>query len=317
MPSEAAQAPPGTGPRVEDGVDNGFSSAGGGQVLGVGIATVDIVNLVDDYPPEDAEVRAFDQRIVRGGNAANTLAVLRQFDRPCVWLGTLAADAGAALITNDLERRGISHEFAIAIPGGRTPTSYIALSRATGSRTIVHYRKQRELNARDFDAVPLTDLAWVHFEGRNPLETAAMIARVRRERPDLPVSVEIEKPRDDIERLFRGANLLIFSRAFAAAMSPLGSAADPTTFLRQRSADSDADLCLLPWGSAGAYGLARGGEPVFAAAQPPEVLVDTLGAGDAFNAAVIDGLMRGLELPSLLAHANHIAGEKCGRHGIA
>ena len=316
MPTEAPRAPAGTGARVENGFGNGFGSAAGGQVLGVGIATVDIVNLVADYPPEDAEVRAFDQRIVRGGNAANTLAALRQLNRRCAWLGTLADDAGAALITDDLARRGIGHEHAVTISGAHTPTSYIALSRATGSRTIVHYRNLRELSARDFDAVPLADLAWVHFEGRNPVETAAMIARVRRERPDLPVSVEIEKPRDEIERLFRGADLLIFSRAFVAAMSPQGSAADPTAFLRQRIADSDADLCLLPWGSAGAYGLARGGEPVFAAAHRPDVLVDTLGAGDVFNAAIIDGLMRGLELPPLLAHANHIAGEKCGRHGI-
>ena len=312
MPTEEPGASAGSGTRVA----NGFDSAGGGQVLGVGIATVDIVNLVADYPPEDAEVRAFDQRIVRGGNAANTLAALRQLNRRCAWFGTLADDAGAVLIADDLARRGISHEHAVTISGAHTPTSYIALSRATGSRTIVHYRKLRELSARDFDAVPLTDLAWVHFEGRNPAETAAMITRVRRERPDLPVSVEIEKPRDAIERLYRGADLLIFSRAFVAAMSPQGSTADPAAFLRQRIGDSDADLCILPWGSTGAYGLARDGEPVFAAAHRPAVLVDTLGAGDVFNAAIIDGLMHGLELPHLLAHATHIAGEKCGRHGI-
>lgn len=290
--------------------------AGRERVLGVGIATVDIVNQVAAYPPEDAEVRALDQQVVRGGNAANTLAMLRRLDRPCTWLGTLADDAGAALITADLAHRGIDHGHAVTIAGAHTPTSYIALSQATGSRTIVHHRNLRELSARDFAGVPLVDLAWIHFEGRNPRETAAMIDRVRRERPDLPVSVEIEKPRDGIDGLFHRADVLIFSRVFAAAMSPQGRAPDPAEFLRQRLADSRARVCLLPWGSAGAYGLERNREPVFAPAHRPPEVIDTLGAGDVFNAAIIDGLLRGLDLAPLLAYANRHAGDKCGRRGI-
>lgn len=291
----------------------------GGQparVLGVGIATLDIINLVAAYPAEDAEVRALAQRIGRGGNAANSLAVLRQFGHGCAWAGTLADDAGAALIGDDFAHRGIDCRRAMRLPGTRTPTSYIAVSRATGSRTIIHHRDLREFSARDFDAVPLAGLDWVHFEGRVPDETAGMIARVRRERPCLPISVEIEKPRDGIERLFCGATLLIFARAFAEAVSAPGRVVEPSAFLRERLQGCEAEICLLPWGSEGAYGALRGGEPIFAPAHRPASLVDTLAAGDVFNAAVIDGMLRGLELRSLLERANRIAGHKCGRQGL-
>jgi len=287
----------------------------GGRILGVGIATVDIVNLVTVYPAEDSEVRALDQRIVRGGNVANTLSVLRQLGHPCAWAGTLADDAGGALIAADLDRDGIAREHAVTVTGARTPTSYIALSKANASRTIVHYRDLREFDAQDFAQLPLDGLDWVHFEGRNPGETAAMIARVRRERPELPVSVEIEKPRDGIEQLFDGPTLLIFSRAYVEAVDP-GLTANPRRFLRGRATTCTAEQLLLPWGAGGAYGLARGGEPVFAPACPPPVLVDTLGAGDCFNAAVIDGMLAGLDLLTLLARTNRIAGHKCGRDGL-
>jgi ketohexokinase len=286
------------------------------SVLGVGIATLDIVNQVSTYPVEDAEVRALDQRIARGGNVANSLAVLRQFGRRCIWAGTLADDAGARFIGEDFARCGIDSRPAVRLRGTRTPTSYIALSRATGSRTIIHHRDLREFSARDFDAVSLAGLDWVHFEGRAPDETAAMIARVRRERPGLPISVEIEKPRDGIERLFQGATVLIFARAFAELVSAPDSV-EPRAFLRERLADCDADYCLLPWGSAGAFGVARGSQPIcFAPAYRPASLVDTLAAGDVFNASVIDGMLRGLELPLLLARANRIAGHKCARQGL-
>jgi ketohexokinase len=309
----------------EDGIGAGKRPAPGpARVLGVGIATWDIVNRVAEYPDEDAEVRALGQRTARGGNCANTLDVLAQLDRSCAWVGVLAGDRGAELIAADLDRRGIDRRHAVQMTGGATPTSYITVSRATGSRTIVHHRDLPELTAADFDRVSLDGCAWVHFEGRNPAETARMIARVRRERPGLPVSVEIEKPRHGIGALFAGADVLIFARAYARAV--LGdAAAEPSTCLRRLAAATDARLCLLPWGADGAYGLAAGGaEPVFAPAWAPAAVRDSLAAGDVFNAAVIDGLLEwGLQaaatdagLSALLARANRLAGHKCGRDGL-
>ncbi|MEA3643199.1 MAG: ketohexokinase, partial [Lamprobacter sp.] len=65
------------------------------SLLGVGIATLDIINQVERYPAEDAEVRASAQRLLRGGNCANTLAVLSELGHHCRWAGTLADDLGA------------------------------------------------------------------------------------------------------------------------------------------------------------------------------------------------------------------------------
>ncbi len=305
------------------GADPPKQGADTGRVLGVGIAVVDLINRVAAYPPEDAELRAESQRVTRGGNCANTLDVLAQLGWRCEWVGTLADDLGAEFIATDLERRGIGHRHSVR-HAGATPTSYITLSAATGSRTIVHHRNLPELSAADFEQVPLADLAWVHFEGRNPAQTRRMIDRVRSESPDLPVSVEIEKPRDGIESLYQGADVLIFSRAYALATG-LEPAADPGAVLRALAARCDARLCLLPWGAAGAYGIAAGpGDCVFAAAHPPAQIRDSLGAGDVFNAAVIDQLaISGFDaattptgLADLLACANRLAGHKCGRDGL-
>ena len=185
------------------------------RILGVGIATLDLVNEVAEYPPEDAEVRALGQRVTRGGNCANTLAVLAQLGHACAWVGTIADDAGGARILADLAARGVSTEHAVRVPDAVTPTSYISLSRHTGSRTIVHFRRLRELEAVDLAAVPLSGFDWVHLEGRAPGETAAIIRRIRQEAPGLPISLELEKPRPGIEALFDGPDVLMVSRAFA------------------------------------------------------------------------------------------------------
>lgn len=281
-------------------------------VLGVGIAALDIINEVAAYPGEDDEVRALAQRRCRGGNVANTLAVLSALGHHCAWAGTLGGDPPSEEVLADLRRNRIDTAPCARHAGGATPTSYVTLSRATGSRTIVHHRDLPELTADELARTDLAGYDWVHFEGRNPPETAAMIRRCRAERPGLPISVEIEKPRPEIEALLTGADTLIFSRAFAASRG----CSDPRQFLAGQWTATDASLLLLPWGAEGAYGQARGAGPHFAPAYAPPRVVDTLGAGDVFNAAVIDGLLAGLDLPQLLAHANRLAGHKCGRSGL-
>jgi ketohexokinase len=285
-------------------------------VLGVGIATQDLINLVERYPAEDDEVRALMQHRLRGGNCANTLAVLRQLGHRCAWAGSLADDGGGAAIEADLAARGIDCSGAARIPGGATPTSYITLSRANGSRTIIHHRDLREFAAEDFARIDLGGLDWLHFEGRAPAETARMIARAAEARPQLPISVEIEKPRPGIEQLFRlprgAGSVLIFARAFAESQG----AGDALGFLRRQAALCEADLLVLPWGADGAYALPAGGEPVHVPAHRPPRVADTLAAGDVFNAAVIDARLRALGAEALLRRANRLAGHACGQQGI-
>ena len=287
-------------------------SAGAGGVLGVGVAVLDLIQEVTSYPGEDEEVRAIVQRRVRGGNVTNSLAVLAQFGHACGWVGTLGDDAAAAEIRMDLAQWGIATDQVVQIRGGATPLSTIILSRATGSRTIVHYRDLPELDAEAFARVDLTGLAWVHFEGRNPGETARMIRRVRSAAPAVTISLELEKNRLGIDQLLDGPHVLLAGRAFARARG----FQTPGELLADLGQRSSADLCVAAWGEQGAAWQQRGGpmQQVPAVVQPR--VVDTLGAGDVFNAGVIDGLLRGLPTLDAVRHAVCLSGAKCGRQGL-
>ncbi len=285
----------------------------GEVILGVGCGVLDIVSAVATYPEEDAEVRALVQSRRLGGNSANTLSVLSQLGHACAWCGTIGDDPASEEILAALRGQGIDTRPARRLSGGRAPLSCITLSRATGSRTIVHYRDLPELTAVDFARVPLAGCAWLHFEGRHPAETALMLRHATQHRPELSISLEIEKTRPDVERIFAGPRVLIFSRAYALGQG----CQDPAAFLAAQWPRTTAELLFLPWGKAGAYGQARQGPLRFAPAQVPAEVVDTLGAGDVFNGALIDGLLAGLGLEALLARATALAGHKCGRDGLA
>ena len=281
------------------------------RILSVGIASLDIINEVDAYPPEDSERRVLSQVVQRGGNATNTLVVLSQLGHKCAWGGVLVDEPGADVVFDELELYDISTHYCVRLATGRLPTSYITLSRSNGSRTIVHFRDLPEYSSSSFSEIPLDQFDWVHFEGRNVDETLLMMQRVRRLAPDLHVSLEVEKIREGIERLFPFAGLILVSSGYVQA-----SGREPAEQLKIiKKIAPRADLvCAL--GEKGSIGLTRQDEWCRVSACAPEKVVDTLAAGDTFNAGMIDSLCRQTDLKRAMEFASALAGGKCGQKGL-
>lgn len=281
-------------------------------MLGVGVATLDIVLEVAAFPQEDQEVRALARSRRRGGNAANSLGLLAQLGHAATWMGVIGDDPDAQFVVEALTQDGVAHDRAVRVPGAGVPTSYVCLSQARGSRTILHYRDLPELTAAEFARVPLAGFDWVHFEGRNPQETAAMLLRARQERPQATLSLELEKPRPGLEALLGEVDVLLIGRGFAEAQGGV----DPEAFLRGLLPRSGSKRAFLAWGAEGGYALGPEGVICRCPSFPPARVVDTLGAGDVFNAGVIHALLSGCDEPAALEFACCLAGYKCGQRGF-
>lgn len=282
------------------------------SLLGIGNATLDIIHLVDSYPKENDEMRCRRRYVRRGGNTANTLVVLSQLGVRCSWAGTLVDDDQGALIRDDLALHGVDTGCCHYVAQGSVPISSILVNTDNGSRTIIHYRDMPEYAADDFAGVDLAPFDWLHFEGRNVVETRRMLERVRRLYPGTQVSIEIEKPRDDIDSLFEYADVLLFSRVYARALGYR----KPLSLLHAVQEEFPQALLFCAWGDEGAAALDRQGKSYLHEAVVPEVVVDTLGAGDTFNAGIISACMDGLDAEAGLALACQLAGKKCSQSGF-
>lgn len=278
------------------------------RFLCVGVATLDIVIRVRQYPEEDSEVRALAEARRVGGNAANTATVLAQLGDPVAWVGNLGDRPEVDLIRRHFDRYGIDHGAAHRVPGGGVPTSYITLSEATGSRTIVHFRDLPEYVAGHFLGLDLRPFDWIHFEGRAVPELTAMLAAAR-DQSGVSISLEVEKPREGIEALFDQADLLLFSTDYLKARGEC----DPAAFLQALPTGSAA-TCTE--GAGGAWARDVQGHLIHEPAWQPARVVDTLGAGDAFNAGMLHALAGGRSMAEALRFAVRLAGEKCGREGV-
>ncbi|XP_058488762.1 ketohexokinase isoform X4 [Solea solea] len=176
-----------------------------------------------------------------------------------------------------------------------------------------------DVTADDFSKVDLSQFKWIHWEGRNAAEQIKMIQHVVKFNDALPrqqrisISVEIEKTREALYELFPHGDVVFVSKDVARHFG-FQSAEAAVRGLYHRVKEGSVLIC--PWAEHGADALGPDGIVLHSDAFPPEALVDTLGAGDTFNAAVIFTLSKGGRLQDALTFGCRVAGRKCGFHGF-
>lgn len=282
------------------------------NILIVGIATLDIINITDHYPHEDEEIRALSQRIVCGGNAANTASVMAQYGHNIEFAGTLADEPYGHMIQQQLTARHVATDYCHFVDDAKAPTSYVTLNQKSGSRTIVHYRDLPEYDYEYFKRIPLEAFDWFHFEGRNVPEVKLMLREARQRHAASPISLEIEKQREGIDSLLPLADILLFSRAFATERG-FSNVTEFFDVIRRHATNA---ILVCTWGEQGAWLRDLSNTEYHIPAYPPPKVIDTLAAGDTFNAGLIHSLSSGNIPLEAVNHACQLAGKKVGQPGI-
>jgi len=242
----------------------------------VGLATLDVIHRIAKAPAVNQKITSTAQFVAAGGPAANAAVTFAALGGDAILVTALGDDPVADLIRADLAAYGVSVLDAAAGTTRAVPVSAVSVVESTGDRSVV------SLDAVNSDAPPPGDLGdlvadadVVLVDGHHPLIARAAVRQAAARGIRLVVDAGRWKPvMDDIipyatdmvcSNDFRipGAD---DSRSTAAALVRSGV----RTVVSTHGGDP------VEWWSDGE----SGSVPV-----EPVVVVDTLGAGDAFHGA--------------------------------
>jgi sugar/nucleoside kinase (ribokinase family) len=288
------------------------------DVICLGILVADIFASPIDSMPAAGELKVTDRFLLSaGGCATNTAACLRRLGRSVKVVGKVGKDLFGDFVLEDLERLGIDASHAKRSQTHATSATFIINVQGEDRRYIHYIGANADFSLADVDCSVLDGSGALYVGGylampRFSPDDLAQLFRDAKKR-SLTTVLDVVNPGgssasvEQIEPVLRHTDVFLpnhdEARALTGQKDPMGQA----DFLARLNPDCTVVITLGPHGA-----LARRGAEVIQANTFKMDSVDESGAGDAFAAGFITGLLENWSLEQSLRFASAV-GASCTR----
>jgi sulfofructose kinase len=300
------------------------------QVIGLGLATLDVLMRLKDMPTWERGARLSGFRFDGGGLVGTAMVASARLGARVGFIGTAGTDDAADLKLKSMVECGIDLSYLVRHPGPEDQVVIVYVHAETGERVFsgMGLGQRQPLRAADLDREYIVSADYLHLDGFHH-EAALQAAKWMREAGKTVVmdgSKTTGPVRDTHRELIRYVDVLITGEGYARGLTGI----DDIWAAGQAVLQLGPRILCETVGAAGSYTIAaplggfgpHDGHPGDSFHTPAfEVdVVDTTGAGDVFHGAYIVGLMHGWNPRQCAQFSTAVSAIKCtklgGRAGI-
>ncbi len=275
------------------------------DVIGFGALNVDKLHKVNRIAREDEESFVLDLQEAPGGSAANTITGLRRLGLKTGYIGKVASDREGKLLLEDFRREGVNNEGVVVASKGRSGVvnGYID---DTGERALyVDPGVNDTLNFKEISLKYASHTEFLHltsFIGEKPFNAQKKLIQ---KLPSIKVSFDpgeiyTRKGLAALKHMMRRSHVVLLNENEVKILTRQGYKEGSKILLKE-----GAYIVAVKLGEKGCY-VTDGRESHLVEPYPAKV-VDTTGAGDAFCAGFLYGLIRGTDLYTCARLGNFVA----------
>jgi len=281
------------------------------DVVGFGTNAVDYLIQVPEYPSFNSKIELSDYIQAAGGEVATTMVGLRRLGLKTCYIGRFGADKEGDFGLQTLRDEQVDVRFAEQIKDARTQIAFIVIDRRNGERTVIWHRDK--LLAFDEKDTP-TEAAILgkvlHF---TPHDTRACLLMASKAKAGKTiVSIDADNVFDGINELLTHVDILISSADFSEKLVGIKDRKESLREIKSRFGCAVVGMTL---GEKGSLLLCENQFIETKGFAVPNGCQDTTGAGDAFRAGLLYGLLTGESVETAAQMANAVAALKCRKLG--
>jgi len=277
------------------------------DAIGFGLNAVDHLIVVPEYPAFDSKSRLTEYTRSAGGQTATAMVALQRLGMKTGYAGRFGSDEAGTFGLQSLKDAGVNTEFAEVIEGAGNQLAFIIIDAGSGERTIIWDRDERLAYSGKEAPVAFAPRGRVlHMDAHDPPACTRM-AETAREAGTI-VSIDVDNIYEGLPELLPLVDVLISSAEFPHRLTGIS---DERASLVEIKARYGCAVVGMTLGPRGALVYCEGqfvDAPAFAVPGPCR---DTTGAGDAFHAGFLYGLLRGEDAQVSLRLGNATAALKC------
>ncbi len=283
------------------------------MITGFGALNLDKIYLVDKIPKKDEEGYVIDLEMHPGGSAANTIAGLSEFGIKTAFIGKIGSDEEGRVLLRDFEKRNVDTS-GIIKADGRSGVAMIFVDKE-GNRAILvdpGVNDTIRIDEVNLDIVNRSKLIHMtSFICKNGIDSLNSQKEIAKEADALsfdPGMPYVERGLDDIKPILERTTIFLPNKREIEMLMGV-------EFLEasEIAIDMGVEVVVVKLGERGCY-VTDGRDEYFVKPFSSNV-VDTTGAGDAFNAGFLYGWIRGKSLEECAKFGNYVASKIIERVG--
>lgn len=281
------------------------------DAVGFGLNAVDHLIVVPEYPAFDTKMRLLEHKQSAGGQTASAMVALQRLGLKTAYAGRFGSDAEGQFGLATLKDDGVNVDFAEVVEGATNQIAFITIDARNGERTIVWDRDDRLAYQPDEAPIEFGSIGRVlHLDAHDP-PACLRLAQSARETGTI-VSADIDNVYGGLPELLPFIDILIGSKEFPRRVTGIDDGRAALIELKTRYGCAITGMTI---GTAGAIVYCDGEFIESPGFEAPGGCKDTTGAGDAFHAGFLYGLLRGDDVETSLRFGNAVAAMKCSALG--
>lgn len=257
------------------------------DIIGIGVSTLDIISVVDHFPPGEEVQKSIASAITGGGPIATALAAASKLGSKTIMLDSLGNDWIGVDIKEELSSSGVDTSFIKINQNFSSSFAQVLVRKNDGARTIVYTPG----NSPDFPETGIREelisrAKYVHMNGRH--FSACLKACEIAKSCNTKISFDggAHRYKEKFKQIIPNVDLVIASRQFAFEYSKESSNENAANLFLE----SGVDTVVITDGTKGSW-LFNG--TLFNYHQPAfinENVFDTTGCGDSYHGAFLFSL---------------------------
>jgi len=274
------------------------------DVVGVGLAVVDLKTTVSSIPQIEEPVMMLDYHKHLGGPVANALAQLTRLGMKTQYMGALGDDEYGRLIVENMKAEGIDTSSLSLSKEDASAFSIVMVDATTKMRTISFFPGGALTASEDcIDPEAIKGAQLLHVDIYTPAVQAACEAA---RSAGVPISVDADALFPGLEQILEMSSIFIPAREIA---SKLVGEQDPVVACKRILKKYNLDVVGITCGKDGSVSVTPR-ETVSVKGFEIEAL-DTTGAGGVYQGAYLYGYLRGWPVKRTALFANAAAAIMC------
>jgi len=277
------------------------------DAAGFGLNAVDHLIVVPEYPAFDTKTRFTQYQKSAGGQTASALVALQRLGMKTAYAGRFGSDEAGTFGRHTLQEECVNLEFAETIDSATTQLAFIIIDERSGERTIIWDRDERLSYQPDEAPIELASRGRIlHLDAHDP-PACAVMARAAQTAGTI-VTADIDNIYEGLPNLLPLIDVLITSSEFPHRLTGI---TDMRASLIETKARYGCAIVGATLGARGAIILCEGQFIASPAFEVPGGCRDTTGAGDAFHAGFIYGMLCEKNVEDCMKLGNVVAALKC------